>query len=272
MKRVYFLVTASLLAACGGGSSGGGVTPSHAVSNVQQIPVQRTVAAQSLQTEQSTQSVNTFAGIGGTTILAKSIRGTAKRVTSAWHAGTAAHRAQPRAQVVAYGPCTNGTESAQVTVSPTETQIYERVFYDRSCAQIYQDVFLDIVASSASSASATGTVTQYNQSGTAVEYNTLQPLGCVLAGYGADIDRNQRGGELDVPATCRCRGRLRAAGPQPERCLRHGRRRALAVAKQRRRGDHGDGSYCDLVRFGFYNQFERLRECLHRLAQRALPF
>ena len=40
---------------------------------------------------------------------------------------------------VTYFACSNGVENATNLASQTETQAYERVFYDSACTKLYQD-------------------------------------------------------------------------------------------------------------------------------------
>lgn len=183
MKRVSCLLALSLsLAACGGGggSGGGSATPALPVqqpqAKVQQVPTQRALAQQSLQTQLSTQDAVQYGISGGTTVFSgfhRALEGSARRVTSAWRAGAVAPQSAARAQSVTYGPCTNGSESATVQVSTTEEQLYDKEFYDAACTTLYQDIFVDVIAADSTSATANGTVTEYSRTGSVIEYATL---------------------------------------------------------------------------------------------------
>lgn len=184
MKRLLFVAfCATVFSACGGGGGGGGAavpsTPSVPASTpapVQQTSVQRAVAAQSLAGFAGAQQATAYGGLGGTPVLSvrRQLEDAALRVTAAYRTGARATGATTRrAQSVAYSACSNGTESASVTVSAVEEQIYERTFYDSACASLRQDLYLDLVAASATSASATGNVTLYTPSGAVSAYETV---------------------------------------------------------------------------------------------------
>lgn len=180
MRRplLYGAFISILLAGCGGGGGGSAPSsqpPTQTQANVQQVPVQRSLANQSLQTQYATQQSFTFGSSTGTlSSVRRAIDASARRVTSAWRAGTAV-RAQGtiRRASVTYGPCTNNTETATVAVSTTEEQLYERTFYDSACTQLYQDMFLDVVATSSTAGTITGTDTEYSVSGAFLDYVTL---------------------------------------------------------------------------------------------------
>lgn len=183
MKRVSYLLLLSLsLAACGGGGGGGSTSTNPPINtkqaNVQHVGVQRALAQQTLQTQQvSLDSISFGSSASSTTVglaLRRNIDAVARRAVSAWRPGVQAAARGVRRYGVTYGPCTNGTESATVNVSTTEVQLYERDFYDAACTSLYQDVYLDVIAQSSTTGSATGTITRYTTSGAVFEYNTLQ--------------------------------------------------------------------------------------------------
>jgi hypothetical protein len=70
------------------------------------------------------------------------VLGAARRIASRWRAG-ASRSASPqgwrRMAGVTYFACSNGVENATNLASQTETQAYERVFYDSACTKLYQD-------------------------------------------------------------------------------------------------------------------------------------
>lgn len=183
MKRVSYLLLLSLsLAACGGG--GGGSTSTNPPvtnkqANVRHVDVQRALAQQTLQTQQMSATAISFGpSVSSSTTtgfaLRRNIEAVARRATSAWRPGIQAAAQGLRRYGVTYGTCTNGTESATIDVSASEVQLYERDFYDAACTSLYEDVYLDVIAQSSSSGSATGTLTRYTTSGTVFEYNTVE--------------------------------------------------------------------------------------------------
>jgi hypothetical protein len=117
----------------------------------------------------------TYGGISGASV-ARHVLGTARQVASRWRTVTA-REASPqglrRLSSVTYSTCSNGSESATNIISQTEAQVYERVFYDNACTKLYQDIFLDLVATSPSAVSATGSDTYYTSAGQVFDYTTV---------------------------------------------------------------------------------------------------
>jgi hypothetical protein len=185
MRKIFVAaVCAVAFSACGGGGGsapggslapgGTGATPTP--SSIQTTSVQRADAAEALTSYSGTALVAQY-GLGGTSIASvrRSIDAAAVRVTEAYRQGYRAPRStSPRqTQSVAYSACANGFESAQVNVSPSEVQIYDRVFYDAACTKLYEDLFIDATASSQTAIGATGTATYYNTAGTVYDYKTI---------------------------------------------------------------------------------------------------
>lgn len=184
MKRLLFVAfSAAALSACGGGGGGGGsaALPSAPVSTpasapIQTTSVQRAVASQSLASYSGTQQATSLGGYGGAAALGmrRRLDAAAARVTSAYRAGARATAGTARqAQSVAYSACSNGAESATVAVSASEEQLYERSFYDSACTKLHQDIYLDVVATGPTSATATGNATLYSLTGAVYAYETL---------------------------------------------------------------------------------------------------
>ncbi len=182
MRRAFvFACAAMILTACGGGGGGGSTTPAPGPAPTPSTPpihttnVQRAVANQALAVPSAAGKVYTFATITGAG-TARHIMATARQAMSAWRAG-ASRGASPeglrRASSVTYSACANGAESAVNEISQVEIQAYERTFYDAACTHLYQDVFLDLVATSSSTVTATGTDAYYTSSGTIYDYATL---------------------------------------------------------------------------------------------------
>lgn len=131
-------------------------------------------------------------GSGGTlSVTRRTIDRVARQLTLAYSGGRRSAAAAVRKQGVTYGPCTSDTETALVAVSQTEEQIYMRTFYDSACTQLDQDIYLDVVATNSTTGTATGTDTQYTQSGTPFAYNTiamsLTGIGTASAGISIEI-------------------------------------------------------------------------------------
>ena len=184
MKRaVCFAAAALLLSACGGGGGSGpsGVypppvpPPPGGIHAIQNASVQRAVANQALAIPSAAGAAFTFGGISGADV-SRHVLGAARQVASRWRAG-ASRSASPqglrRVAAVSYSACSNGVESATNQISQTETQAYERVFYDSACTKLYQDIFLDLVATSQSAVSATGTDAYYTTAGAVYDYTTV---------------------------------------------------------------------------------------------------
>ena len=182
MKQVVFVAAAALLlSACGGGGGGGGsvapppVPPPNGTHAIQSASVQRAVANQALAIPSAAGVALTFGGISGADV-SRHVLGAARQIASRWRAG-ASRSASPqglrRVAGVSYSACSNGVESASNTISSTEVQAYERVFYDSTCSKLYQDIFLDLVATSQTAISATGTDTYYTSGGAVYDYTTL---------------------------------------------------------------------------------------------------
>lgn len=188
MKRVSCLLLVLSLAACGGGGGGGATsatppTTTQPQAKVQQVPTQRALAQQALQTQVSANESVQMAGTGGSTPLSfhRALMASAQRVTAAWRAGARTTMRAAGKLSVTYSACANSSESATVVVSSSEEQIYQRNFYDTACTELHQDMFLDVIASSASAATANGTETDYTASGAVSGYLTLS---IQLAGIG----------------------------------------------------------------------------------------
>lgn len=185
MKRLLFVAfSAAALSACGGGGGGGGSSaaipsapaPAPTSAPIQTTSVQRAVASGSLISYSGTQQATSLGGYGGASTLGmrRRLDAAAARVTSAYRAGARATAGSARrAQSVAYSACSNGAESATVAVSASEEQLYERSFYDSACTKLHQDIYLDLVATGATSATATGNDTLYSLTGAVYAYETL---------------------------------------------------------------------------------------------------
>lgn len=184
MKRLIVPgVVLFALAGCGGGggsTSGGGaggVNPPAQPSAVRSVPTQRAVAGQTLQTASAVQSLYLFAG-GGTVPLStvrKAIDASARRVTLGYATRGSAPVAVRRrtASAPVWSACSNASESATVVVSATEEILYLRSFYDAACTNLKQDVMLDVVATSSTAGSISGTLSSYTTTGTQYAYQTL---------------------------------------------------------------------------------------------------
>lgn len=189
-KLLVAAVCAAALSACGGGGgsspstgsltpggAGATPTPTPAPVSIQTVSVQRSDATQALTSYSGVSAVATFGGVGGASALSvrRAIDSAAARVTEGYRQGYRAPQStSPRqTQGVTYSACANGIESAQVNVSTSEIQVYTRVFYDAACTSLYEDMFIDVTASSNTSANATGTTTYYTASGTVYDYETL---------------------------------------------------------------------------------------------------
>ena len=182
MKRTPAIVALSAavfasLAACngGGGSTSPAPSPTPAAAPVRTLSVQRSLTSQALTSISSNRLLYQFAG-GGASIFSatnRRISAAAVRVTSAWRAGIAPQPHRARQADVTYSACSQFVESASVTVSDTEQQAYNRIYYDSACTQLWQDVFLDVIATGSGTANGTGTQTSYTTGGTQYDYETL---------------------------------------------------------------------------------------------------
>lgn len=167
MRRACGVILSIIvLAGCGGGGGGGSsVAPPPPPPNnppIQSQSVQRAVASQALSVP-SAAGVSYSFGFTGTASVARQVQASARRLTAGWRA-SATHQVAPlalRPRSVDFSACSSGSESAVVSVSATEEQVYVRVFYDDACTKLYQDVFLDLIATSSTAAQAAGTVTTY---------------------------------------------------------------------------------------------------------------
>ncbi len=178
-------VCAVALTACGGGGGGGSVapvgpatpTPTPSPAPIQAAGAQRADAAQALTGYNGTRTVALYGGAGGTSVasLRRTIDASAARVTDGYRRGfrTTLGSGMRAISSVTYSACSNGIETATIVISPTEEQAYARLFYDAACTKIHQDTFIDVVAVSATAASATGTTTLYDTSGKAYDYQTI---------------------------------------------------------------------------------------------------
>ncbi len=178
-------VCAVALAACGGGGGGGSTSPvgptapvpAPTAAPIQSAGAQRADAAQALISYDATRQVTLYSGAGESSLASvrRSIDAAAGRVTAGYRQGfrTARGAGARSAQAVTYSACSAGTESATHVVSPSEEQVDIRLFYDAACTAIEQDIAIDLIATSATSVSATGTTTLYDRSGTAYDYQTL---------------------------------------------------------------------------------------------------
>lgn len=168
-------VAIASLTACGGGGSSTPAT-SPTAAPVQTVSVQRSLTSQALTSISSTQQFYQFGGTSPATASAvkRRISAAVARTTAGWHAGIGpqSHRARA-ADGVVYSACSNSIEDALVTVSPTESQEYIRLFYDSACTQLWQDIFIDVISTSSSTATATGTTASYTTGGTQYDYETL---------------------------------------------------------------------------------------------------
>jgi hypothetical protein len=179
-------VCAVALSACGGGGGGSasatpagpgtpGSTPTPAP--IQAAGIQRADAAQALASFNGTRQVTLYSGVGGTSIASvrRTIDAVAARVTDGYRRGfrIVLGSGQRAVASVTYSACSAGIETATNVVSPGEEQAYARLFYDAACTKLYQDIFVDVIATSATSAGATGTSTLYDRNGTAYDYQTI---------------------------------------------------------------------------------------------------
>lgn len=179
-RALAFACAAVILTACGGGGGGGSSptplsTPNTGPAPIQSTSVQRAVANQALAVPSAAGSIYTAASVTGAA-SARHIMDAARHAMSGWRAGAsgvASPQGLRRLSSVTYSACSNGVETAGNEVSQTEAQVYERIFYDAACAHLYQDIFLDLVATSSTAASATGTDTYYTSSGQVYDYTTL---------------------------------------------------------------------------------------------------
>ncbi len=181
MRRAYaFALAALVLAACGGGGGGGGTTVPGPTSTptpppIQTTSVQRGDVNQALSVAGATGNIYTFATVTGSS-TARHVMAAARQAMSGWRAGasrTASAQGLLRLSSVVYSSCSNGVESATNEISQSEDQLYERIFYDSACTHLFQDMFIDAVATSASSVTASGTDAYYTSAGQVYDYATL---------------------------------------------------------------------------------------------------
>ncbi len=97
------------------------------------------------------------------------------------HRARRRRKALRRLSSITYSACSDGIETAENDISQSEVQLYERAFYDSACTELYQDIFLDLVATSSSAATATGTDTYYTTGGQVDDYTTVA-LSITLSG------------------------------------------------------------------------------------------
>jgi hypothetical protein len=182
MRRAFaFAVASAVLAACGGGGGGGGTTSpaTQAPSGnrpIQSTSVQRAVASQALAVPSAVNLASTYGAVTGADV-GRHVMSAARQAMAGWRVG-ASSQASPmglrRLSSVVYSACSNGLESATIEISQTEVQLYAREFYDSACTKLYQDIFLDAVATSAYAATASGTDTYYSTSGQVYDYTTVR--------------------------------------------------------------------------------------------------
>jgi hypothetical protein len=188
VKRIFALVCIVMLSACGGGGgsspapqTGGGSSGGSAP--IQTTSVQRADAAQSLSAYNETQQAVQYGSSSGANALSlhRLAQGYALRAVQAYQSGARSTRSGVRHTDTVYSSCSNGFEDAVVQVSQTEFQVYERDFYDSSCTTLWQDIYLDFVATSNTAVTAAGTDTYYSVAGSVVDY---QSVALALAGIG----------------------------------------------------------------------------------------
>lgn len=186
MKRVFVsCALAFSLAACGGGGSsggsvgggGGGVTPPTQPSAVRAVPTQRVVVRDTLTSATTVQSMYQYGGSGSLALstVSRAMASAANRVAAGYaRTGAVAGTRRALASSVVYSACSNSSESATVPVSSVEVQVYVRTFYDAACTQLQDDVALDVVATSSTAGTVSGTSSVYSTTGAQTAYETLQ--------------------------------------------------------------------------------------------------
>lgn len=162
MKARYgSLLLALVLAACGGGGGSSLTTTVSSGSGVQQVSVQRSLASQTLFDTQATAQIVQFGGggsLGTLSVLRRTVDASLSR--------------NPSAIRTMLTVCNGGAEITSTFVGATETQIHEQTFYDPSCTLLFQDIHLDVVAGG-TSATLSGTETQYTRAGNIFAYDTI---------------------------------------------------------------------------------------------------
>lgn len=176
----YLLAAASCFAfsGCGGGTSGNAAPQAASSPGQQTQQTQRALAGQSLSGVQAAGLVlNYGSGASGPTALAYKrafIRSAARTVSAAYRSGSSSTMSIASPAPVVFGACSSGIESASIAVSSTEEQAYLKIFYDQSCTNLFESSFFDVVATSTSSATANGNLTEYTTSAAITSYQTLQ--------------------------------------------------------------------------------------------------
>lgn len=181
MKKTGLLFVATLfLSACGGGGGSSPVTmpaatPTPTAAPIQSVATQRSVASETLSVAGlSTTSFGFSSSVTGVASIGRAVQGAARTVMSGWNEGASrVTQGKRKTSAVTYSVCSNGSESATLNVSIAEMQLYVRLFYDTACTQLYQDTYLDILATSRTSASLTGNVTLTSRAGAIYDYQTL---------------------------------------------------------------------------------------------------
>lgn len=180
MKKTGLLFITCLLTACGGGGGSSPSTmpvpsPTPTAVPIQSVSTQRSVASEMLAVASLSETAFGFgARYTGVASLGRSVQSGARTAMSGWHEGASRIPHGTRsASAVSYSACANRAESATVTVSSTEVQVYGRTFYDTACTQLFQDSVIDIIATSALSASITETQTSTLLGGDVYDYQTL---------------------------------------------------------------------------------------------------
>jgi hypothetical protein len=102
---------------------------------------------------------------------------------------------------VTYSACANSSESATIAVSSTEEQVYSRTFYDAACTELFIDSYIDVVATSSTAASASGTLTTYSTTGSVIDYATVTLSLTVLGSSGTVTLRETDASNVTSPPT-----------------------------------------------------------------------
>lgn len=173
MKKTGLLFIATLcVSACGGGGGSSPVSTPIAtptVAAIQSIATQRYIASETLRV-----IGNAAQASRGIVVDQNSIQTAARAVMAGARGGTARITKGIRERsAFTYSSCSRGVESAVIAVSATEKQLSIRWFYDTACIQLARDSYSDILATSSTTASITGTVTYRSLDGTIVDYQTI---------------------------------------------------------------------------------------------------
>jgi hypothetical protein len=188
---VFGALCAVLLAGCGGGGGSGSasvppVSTSPTPAPIQSQSVQRQNVSQALSAMLGSSEAAAYGNPNSTTALSfrRQVMSIGQRITAAYTRGERVTSGARRAASVTYSACSNGMESAIVTVSSTEEQLYERFFYDGACATLREDLYLNITVTGQTSAAGNGTFTFYTTGGTVYDYEQVA-LSITVSGSGS---------------------------------------------------------------------------------------